>query len=210
VGDPVWVLVVSRDSPQQEPSNLPRLCSGKAFFLVCRVIYFAIYSMCVTLHLTEMHFLDCSLMPNSQQWFSSSCEWKSKDLAVTQSPTTSRQRSKSQHLVLYPWSRKEQGIWHIKRNQPSRKAALQVAPPQLWQGRHKPTSGWGRLQFLPDYTIKIAGPRCMLHSPAWELWWLAALPGLGTQIFPNHSYPWEYIYNLFVFILHKHGSVVYY
>ena len=29
-----------------------------------------------------------SLQPNSQQWFSRSCEWKFKDLAVTQSHTT--------------------------------------------------------------------------------------------------------------------------
>ena len=28
----------------------------------------------------------------------------------------------------------------------------------------------------------------MLHSPAWELWWLAAALGLVTQIFPRHSY----------------------
>ena len=28
----------------------------------------------------------------------------------------------------------------------------------------------------------------MLHNPIWELWWLVAVPGLGTQIFPSHSY----------------------
>ena len=36
-----------------------------------------------------------SRQPNSQQWFSRSCEWKSKDLAVTQSHTASRRRIKS-------------------------------------------------------------------------------------------------------------------
>jgi hypothetical protein len=37
-----------------------------------------------------------SLQSNSQQWLSSSCEWKSKDLAVTQSHKTSRWESKSE------------------------------------------------------------------------------------------------------------------
>jgi hypothetical protein len=51
----------------------------------------------------------------------------------------------------------------------------------------------------------------MLHSPVWELWWLAAMPGLGTQIFPElFLLVKKNICSLFVFILHKHGSVVYY
>jgi hypothetical protein len=40
-----------------------------------------------------------SLQSNSQQWFSSSCEWKSKDLAVTQSHTASRRRSEREPLI---------------------------------------------------------------------------------------------------------------
>jgi hypothetical protein len=38
---------------------------------------------------------EVSKKPNSLEWFSCKCEWKSKDLAVTQSHTASRQRSKS-------------------------------------------------------------------------------------------------------------------
>ena len=45
----------------------------------------------------------------------------------------------------------EQGNCHFKeepvrRSQPSRKAALQVAPPQWWPGLYHPASGWGSLQ----------------------------------------------------------------
>jgi hypothetical protein len=38
-----------------------------------------------------------------------------------------------------------QGSRHLKRSQPSRKAAKQVAPPQWQQGLHQPASGWGKL-----------------------------------------------------------------
>jgi hypothetical protein len=81
-------------------------CSGKA--LPCRVDPFPLAGKvagCLgpvqnTLgwvsepRLSLLRFLK-SWQPNSQQWFSRSCEWKSKDLAVTQSHTASRQRSKS-------------------------------------------------------------------------------------------------------------------
>ena len=55
-----------------------------------------------------------SLQPDSQQWFSSSCEWKFKDLAVTQSHTASRQRSErlpSSNVLI--WSPAE-GVAQIK------------------------------------------------------------------------------------------------
>lgn len=38
---------------------------------------------------------EVSKKPNSLEWFSCKCEWKSKDLAVTQSHAASRRRSKS-------------------------------------------------------------------------------------------------------------------
>lgn len=51
----------------------------------------------------------------------------------------------------------------------------------------------------------------MLHSPAWELWWLVALPVLGSQIFSNHPMPsWRLRAASLCYISHKHGSVMYY
>ena len=56
-----------------------------------------------------------SLQSNSQQWFSSSCEWKSKDLAVTQSHRQAgeeaRVRLPSSNVLI--WSPAE-GVAQIK------------------------------------------------------------------------------------------------
>jgi hypothetical protein len=55
-----------------------------------------------------------SLQPNSQQWFSSSCEWKSKDLAVSLTQQTgegARARFPSSNvLILFP----AEGVAQIK------------------------------------------------------------------------------------------------
>jgi hypothetical protein len=40
----------------------------------------------------------------------------------------------------------------------------------------------------------------MLHSPAWDLWWLATVPGLGNlRFFPNYSYLLRSIYEACLF-----------
>jgi hypothetical protein len=56
-----------------------------------------------------------SLQSNSQQWFSSSCEWKSKDLAVTQSYTEAGEgaRARLPSATVLIWSPAE-GAAHIK------------------------------------------------------------------------------------------------
>jgi hypothetical protein len=50
----------------------------------------------------------------------------------------------------------------------------------------------GRLQFSPKYIIKISWTGAqnlfMLHSTDWELWWMAATPGVGIQISLNNSF----------------------
>lgn len=56
-----------------------------------------------------------SRQPNSQQWFSHSCEWKSKDLAVTQSHAQAGEgararRPSSNVLILSP----AEGVAQIK------------------------------------------------------------------------------------------------
>ena len=56
-----------------------------------------------------------------------------------------------------------QSSCHFKRSQPTWKAAPQVTPPQWQHGLYQPAWGWGRLQFLPDYIIKIAGLRHKIY-----------------------------------------------
>jgi hypothetical protein len=51
----------------------------------------------------------------------------------------------------------------------------------------------------------------MLQCPAWELWWLVAMLAWNISDFPElFLFIKENIFSLFVFILHKHHSVVYY
>jgi hypothetical protein len=49
----------------------------------------------------------------------------------------------------------------------------------------------------------------MLHDPAWELWWLVALPGLGLSLDSFLPIP-EAMHSLLACVyLHKHGLLVF-
>ena len=50
----------------------------------------------------------------------------------------------------------------------------------------------------------------MLHSTAWELWWLAAMPGLGNLRFSQAIIICQGAYMQLVCVyLHKHGILVF-
>ena len=74
--------------------------------------------------------------------------------------------------------------------------------------------GWGKLQFLPKYILKIiwTGHKnclCLVLPGSYGGW----RPRLAWEIsdFPEQFLSFKKnICSLFVFILHKHGSVVYY
>ena len=104
----------------------------------------------------------------------------------------------------------------INQKKPAKSESCTIGGPTSVVTRSAPACfRLGRLQFLPDYIIKIAGLRhkiylCSIVLPGsyggWQLclvWDISDFPELFLSIKEN-------ICSLFVFILHKHGSVVYY